>query len=352
MAISNYSTHTITAAGATITVDVEYPIDVVILAPSSAPLTMAGNIVVNFSGTPSDGQQIIVAWGYFDLNGNTMTINGASVNDLQASLANGQISFGYVDGGWRRNYATSLSLTQALDASILVDETVTLAKLEDLASSQIIVGDGTNRPAAVSVTGDVTISNAGVTAIGAGKITNTMVNSSAAIARTKLASGTADHVLINDGSGVMSSIAQVKTDNGGTGQDTSASTGFATVSAGTWSVGSITEVITCQVSFETGELGDFKITLPYACTVTGIYAYAIKAIAATDNATIVPKNNAGTTMTSGTITFTASDPRGTAYTSTPSASNTFTAGQILTLTTAKTTAGGKVLVSVTVTRTS
>ena len=80
MAISNYSTHTITAAGATITVDVEYPIDVVILAPSSAPLTMAGNIVVNFSGTPSDGQQIIVAWGYFDLNGNTMTINGASVN--------------------------------------------------------------------------------------------------------------------------------------------------------------------------------------------------------------------------------------------------------------------------------
>ena len=56
-------------------------------------------------------------------------------------------------------------------------------------------------------------------------------------------------------------------------------------------------------------------------------------------------------MTAGTITFTASDARGTAYTSSPSANNTFSAGELLTLTTAKTTAGGKVLVSIKVTRT-
>jgi hypothetical protein len=57
-------------------------------------------------------------------------------------------------------------------------------------------------------------------------------------------------------------------------------------------------------------------------------------------------------MTSGTITFTASDARGTAYTSTPSANNTFIAGDILTLTTAKVTAGGWARVSITYTRTS
>jgi hypothetical protein len=42
----------------------------------------------------------------------------------------------------------------------------------------------------------------------------------AAIARTKLASGTADHVLINNGSGVMSSEAQLSVTRGGTGQST------------------------------------------------------------------------------------------------------------------------------------
>lgn len=111
-----------------------------------------------------------------------------------------------------------------------------------------------------------------------------------------------------------------------------------------------TELLTVEVSFETGEVGDFKITIPFACTATEYYAYATKAIAATDNATITPKNNAGTTMTDGILTFTASDARDTAVTSTPSANNVFTAGQILTLTCAKATVGGKATVSVTLVR--
>jgi len=111
------------------------------------------------------------------------------------------------------------------------------------------------------------------------------------------------------------------------------------------------------VSFEAAggvvpSVGDFKLTMPFAGTVTSIYAYATKAIAGTDNATIVPKNNAGTTMTSGTVTFTASDARGTAYTTTPSANNTFIAGDVLTFTTAKATAGGYAQLSITFTRTS
>lgn len=115
------------------------------------------------------------------------------------------------------------------------------------------------------------------------------------------------------------------------------------------------ELITLLVSFEAAggtvpSVGDFKIKMPYPGTVSEIYAYAVKAIAATDNGTIVAKNNAGTTMTSGTITYTASDARGTAYTVTPSANNTFVAGDILTFTTAKATAGGLVELSIKVTR--
>lgn len=48
-------------------------------------------------------------------------------------------------------------------------------------------------------------------------ITNALISNSAAIARTKLASGTANHVIINDGSGVLSSEAQLAVTRGGTG---------------------------------------------------------------------------------------------------------------------------------------
>ena len=82
-----------------------------------------------------------------------------------------------------------------------------------------------------------------------------------------------------------------------------------------------------------------------------VYAIATKAIAATDAGTVVLKDNAGTTMTVTTpISFAASDAFGTAYTSAVTASNTFVAGDILTILTAKTTAGGKVLISLEVTR--
>ena len=110
------------------------------------------------------------------------------------------------------------------------------------------------------------------------------------------------------------------------------------------------ELITTDVSFETGEVGDMKIKIPFACTVNELYVNVSKNIAATDNATIVPKDNAGTTMTDGTVTVTLSSTIGTGFTSTPTANNTFTAGQIMTLTTAKTTAGGKAKVSIKVTR--
>lgn len=50
-----------------------------------------------------------------------------------------------------------------------------------------------------------------------GKVANANVDTAAAIARSKLASGTANHVLINDGSGVMSSEAALDPSRGGTG---------------------------------------------------------------------------------------------------------------------------------------
>lgn len=167
-------------------------------------------------------------------------------------------------------------------------------------SGQILIGNGTDLISS-PVTGDVTISGSGVTAIGSNKVITSTINTGAVTL------------------GKLETILK-------------------------------TEVEFLNISFESGETGDFKIEMPYAGSLVGIYAYVYKAIASTDNGTITPKNNAGTTMGSGTITFTASDPRGTAYTSVPSTNNTFVIGDILTFTSAKTTAGGKVTLSLSIIR--
>jgi len=376
--IGSYQQYTVTAAGMNIQVDAQDSPDILAIFPDSGSVTLLGDVSVTWTnGNPPQGTILkIVIISDFELNGRTITIFGQNVNQYQVndsrnwifeiSARDNAASLFINDGP----YSLSQASNPPLNGDKLIDESVTLAKLEDLARGNIIVGNSTNRPTAVDFnnsgyigigdgtdynsvaqSGDVIFSTAGVSAIQTGVIVNADVNASAAIARTKLASGTADYVVINSGTGVMSQEAQLANSRGGTGLDSSASTGFPTISSGTWSASAIAVDRDLDVSFEAGEVGDFKIYMGFAGTLTNIYAFATKVIAGTDNGTIVPKNNAGTTMATGTVTFTASDARGTAYTVTPSTNNTFVAGDILTFTTAKTTAGGKVHLSLKFTRT-
>lgn len=111
-----------------------------------------------------------------------------------------------------------------------------------------------------------------------------------------------------------------------------------------------TELITIPVSLEANELGEVKFVIPYNCTVTSITAYVTKLIEATEDASILPKNNASLVMTDGTLTMIAGSSIGTGLTVTPTANNVFTAGDTMTLEGIKTTPGGKVLASITVVR--
>lgn len=63
---------------------------------------------------------------------------------------------------------------------------IAFSKLAALTDGNILVGNGSNVATSVAVTGDVTISNAGVTAIAAGAIVNADINASAAIVGSKL----------------------------------------------------------------------------------------------------------------------------------------------------------------------
>jgi hypothetical protein len=89
--------------------------------------------------------------------------------------------------------------------------------IETLANGTLYIGNASNVATEQTISGDITISNAGVAAIASGVIENGDVHTSAAIARSKLAVGTADHVVINSGTGAFSSEAALSPVRGGTG---------------------------------------------------------------------------------------------------------------------------------------
>jgi len=190
--------------GGTFTVNYNHLADTYWLFPTGGTtVTLANNVIINTSNqaNPLSSFYFLIKPGDFDLNGNTLTILSKSITQAQidagflmfcnfsdSALTPGftdisQITFFYSDGS-----------TQIINGSEIVNESVTLAKIEDLArgsiirgytsdrptaydaktNAQILIGDGTDINS-VAVTGDVTITNAGVTAIGANKVLTTNI---------------------------------------------------------------------------------------------------------------------------------------------------------------------------------
>ena len=75
------------------------------------------------------------------------------------------------------------------NADVATNAAIDYSKLAALADGKILVGNSSNIPTAVTPSGDVTISNAGVFSYSAGSIVNADINASAAIAGSKLAAG-------------------------------------------------------------------------------------------------------------------------------------------------------------------
>jgi len=333
--IFNDTSYTIPSGGNTTKAfDLEENFDLYIIGPASAT-TLSGTMAFTTTGTAYKGLTFDILY----LGGVTSDSGGGDVvsffgEDLtdEEALTKLRIVATYDGSAWSVGKfpynllgVASISGSQIADGSIganqIGDGKVTLAKLADLtdqgylmrgdasgvlgefdakSAGFFVMGDGTD-VISQAISGDITVDGSGVAAIGANKVITAMIlDANVTVAK------------------VESSLKHASRD--------------------------------IDVSFETDEIGDFKIRMDYPGTLTGIYAYVTKAIAGTDDATITPKNNAGTTMTDGVITFTAADARGTAETSVPSANNTFVAGDVLTFTCAKTTEGGKAMLSLKILR--
>ena len=94
-----------------------------------------------------------------------------------------------------------------VNADVNASAAIAYSKLASLTSGNVIVGNSSNVPTAVAVTGDITVSNAGVTAIASGAVVDADVNASAAIAYSKLASLASGNILVGSSLGVPTSVA-------------------------------------------------------------------------------------------------------------------------------------------------
>lgn len=164
-----------------------------------------------------------IGFGAIDIassNAVTGTLGVANGGTGQTTFTDGQLLIGNTTG----NTLTKATLTAGTGISITNGSgAITIAANYGsipLTNGQIFIGNASNVATAAAVTGDITISNTGVTAIAAGVIVNADIASNAAITRSKLVNGSADHVLINSATGEMSSEAQLQPSRGGTGEST------------------------------------------------------------------------------------------------------------------------------------
>ena len=353
MAIKSITSIVGDLTGGTFPVEIVSPnMDIVYLSFPTG--TLLSDYYLTYQTAPIIGQMysVVLSTASVTLGGNTINVFGVSIDAVRLSQILLTVNFQYIDlvGGFpiiKVWYDDDINNAQTISGTQIFSNSLPLSTISGMTSAQIIVADGSDVAQAVDMSGDVTISASGVTAIGATKVTNAMLAGS--IARTKLDSGTADRVLTNNGAGAYTELAQLTAKLGGLGIDNSGATGFVTFNAGTASVNPVTDTNHVNVSFETGYVGDFKVKMGFAGTVTSAYAFLTKTIGAVD-AVITIKNNAGTTM--GSITFTASDAKGTAQTVAISANNTFSAGDVLTFTTSGGSTTGEALVSYSFTRNS
>jgi hypothetical protein len=209
--------------------------------------------------------------------------------------------------------------------------------LDASGDGQILVGDGTDLNS-VAVSGDVALANTG-------KMTITGVEST----EFEIAKGTGDN-RIKIAANADTTDAALTITSAALSEARTAAFPDASGTVALTSDTLLPEVRDFPVSFETDETTTLKVYFPYKVTINKIRAFATKAIADTDDATITCGNETGAS-TAGVITFTASDALATEKAVEPSDNNVVAAGEYYYLTTAKTTPGGKALVSLEYTRT-
>lgn len=172
-----------------------------------------------------------------------LTASRAVVTDSDGALttaATTATEIGYVNG-----------VTSAIQTQLDAKQTVTLT------DAHILVGNASNVAASVAMSGDISISNTGVTAIGSGVIVNADINASAAIDFSKLATLTSTNILVGSSGNVATSVAM-------SGDITIGNTGVTAIGANKVTLAMMAQISTAtflgRTTASTGNVEDLTAT--------------------------------------------------------------------------------------------
>jgi hypothetical protein len=265
---------------------------------------LTGNLNISPSGTPIKNTAIKILWEALvtitPASGNQVIIFGKVVPDeLVGKNFVAECVYDGTGGPWVVNILTDFAgvgivaadriAANAVTTAKIADDAVTLAKMQGQTDGKVYVGDTALGVVSVSMSGDATIAKTGALTIGSGAITTAKILD-ANVTPAKLS---------------------------------------ASSNKGQFAV---------QLEFdEAAKIGVIKYQICSTCTIDGIYA-TVNRVPATDTATVIPKNHGGVAMTGGQIDITTALALGNIISVTPTANNTFTAGEQMALETSKTTA--------------
>jgi hypothetical protein len=227
-------------------------------------VTVDGNLTVNGTTTTLNTETLSIEDNIVVLNSNVTaspTTNagveierGTSANVLvrwnetsdKWEVTNDGTTYGNIVTTADSGTVTSAMITDGtiVDGDISASAAIAHNKLANATPGQILLGTTTSGVlTATALSGDVTVNGAGVTAIGSGKVTSDMIvdgtivnadiNASAAIALSKLASGTSAQVVIANSSGVPTYTTL-------SGDITISDTGVASIAANSVALGTDT----------------------------------------------------------------------------------------------------------------
>ena len=160
-------------------------------------LTSGWSLTAN--GTPTWGTYFkLIYEATVTLGGNHLSFFGFAMPDGYA--AKKVIIECYYTNAWIVTFAPSLNDTATISGANITDASTALTKLADMTAGSIVLANSSGVPVAVVLTGDITVTNAGVTAIGSKVIINGDISDEAAIEIAKLIGPTKGKILATNAS--------------------------------------------------------------------------------------------------------------------------------------------------------
>ena len=178
----------------------------------NATSTNTGNAFVRRDASGNFSAGTITA----SLSGNATSATTASNVTTNANLTGDVTSSGN---------STSIASNVIVNADINSAAAIAYSKLASMTGGSVLLGNASSVPTVTALSGDVTISNTGVTVITAGVVNNSKITSGAAIAFSKLASMAGGSVLLGNASSVPTATAL-------SGDVTISNTGVTAIGAG------------------------------------------------------------------------------------------------------------------------